>query len=294
MTDGVPAPGGAGDKAQEKRPRKVRRDKGIRLMNGRDRRILAWAAEQYALRFDHLQQLLSAEPGHHSDKFAPGRNGITDSAVDQVLDRWLQEPAWAEYRRFHVDTPGWVWPTPFAIDVLHGQGLVPKYGRHFLRESTLEHLHWINCVRLDYERRHPDFRWVSERTLRKILGRREEGDDLAHIPDGQLWVDDRRAAAVEVELSPKNSDAEYDAILDELLISGVMLPDGNTFTYRTVWYFVSSATPVHVQARRMVEAARERLEEEYRSRVMVIELEKMVQRNDTTTATAPGQPGQRA
>ncbi len=270
---------------QDERKRQSRRDKGARLMNSRDKRVLSWVAEQYAVRFDHLRRLLSQEPGHKSDKFAPGARGVSDSDVLQVIKRWEREPAWAVYKRFYVGVPGWIWTTPYGVDVLSSQNFIPRYARHFPKESTFEHLHFVNYVRLDIEARHPDYRWVSERSIRKLLGRREEGDDLAHIPDGQIWLDDQRAVAVEVELSPKN-EGDYDAILDELLITGVMLPDGSAFKYKTVWYFVSSANDVHVQARRMVEEARGRLADEYRRFVQVIELETLVQRYDASAAAA--------
>ncbi len=261
-------------------PRKTRRDKGMRIMKSRDTRVLCWIAEQYALRLDHLRHLLSREPGHTSERFAPGAAGISDSAIIQVIGRWAQEPAWAEYKRFYVDTPGWVWTTAYGVEVLASQGLIPAYGRHTLRESTLAHLHAINAVRLNIELRHPEHRWVSERSLRKLLGRRVEGDDLVHLPDAQVWLDEQRAVAVEVELSPKSAQ-EYDAIFDELLVTGVALPDGSVFRYKTVWYIVNQATSVHVQARRMVEDARARLAERYRRLVQVIELETLVQAYET-------------
>jgi len=257
--------------------RKERRDKGSRLLTARDRRVLAWIAEQYAVRFDHVRRLLSATPGHTSPRFVPGPGGVSDSDVLQVVRRWEQEPAWAVYRRYYIASPGWIWATPHCIDVLAGMGMLPAYGRHFLRESTLEHLHWTNAVRLECERRHPGSRWVSERSIRRMLGRREEGDDLVHIPDGQLWLDERRMVAIEVELSPK-SESEYDAILDELLVSGVIVPDQPTaFVYQAVWYFVSYANDVRVQAARSVSVACSRLSEEYSRRVQIISLEKVVQ-----------------
>ncbi len=109
----------------EKQPRRQRRDTGARLLTRRDKRVLSWIAQQYAVRFDHVQQLLSQEPGHTSDRFAPGPRGVSDSDVLQVITRWEQEPAWAGYRRFSVETPGWVWVTPLSLEMLHGQGLVP-------------------------------------------------------------------------------------------------------------------------------------------------------------------------
>lgn len=277
---------------QEEKKRKPRRDKGIRLMTARDQWVLAWIAEQYAVRFDHVRQLLSLQPGHRSARFAPGSDGVSDSDVLQVIGRWEREPAWVGYRRFHVGQPGWVWVTPVGIEILSSQGFLPKYGRHTLKESTFEHLHCINCVRLDYARRHPEWSWVSERSIRRLLGRSMEGDDLAHIPDGQLWLGERRAVAVEVELSPKD-EREYDRIFHELLVAGVQLSDTTSFVYKTVWYFVSSANDVHRQAWRMVEEARVRLPEDYRRRVQIIDLEKVV-RHDASTALAPATSGERS
>ncbi len=75
-------------------------------MTMRDLWVLRWIGEQYAIRFDQLQQLLSREPGHHSLDKAPGSHGVTDSAVDQVIRRWLLEPAWVMYERIYTSAPG--------------------------------------------------------------------------------------------------------------------------------------------------------------------------------------------
>lgn len=200
---------------------------------------------------------------------SPGPDGVTNSGVLQVISRWERDPQWAEYKRIYAHVPGWVWVTPYFIDFLHGAGLLPKYGRHVLRESTLEHSYWINCIRLDVERRHPEYRWISERSLRAQQGRREEGEKIGHIPDAQIWVAPDKAVAVEVELSPK-SDSEIDDVFSELLIG-----DGASFVYGAIWYFVSDTTSTNGQAHRVVESAKQRLQEPLRSKIQIIDLERL-------------------
>jgi hypothetical protein len=231
--------------------RSTRRDKGIRLLTPRDRWVLPWIAEQYAVRFDHLRLLLS-----RNLRTVSGRQSVTPSGVRQVLRRWTRAPEWAEYQRIYTDTPGWIWLTPVGMQLFD----LP-YARHVIRESTLEHLHGINGVRLDIERRHPEYRWISERAMRAQFPRREEGERVGHTPDAQIWTPEGRRIAVEVELSWKREE-EMDTILQLLLRD-----------YHTVWYFVGQANPAQVRARRAVEKAQQRLPEELRPRVQVIALE---------------------
>src|SRR5262249_22648133 len=160
----------------------------------------------------------------------PGPGGITDSAVGQVIARWTQEPAYVEYKRVYVGMPGWIWLTPYAE-----QFLELPYGRHQVRESRFTHRYYVNLVRLDYEQRHPECSWVSERSLLQEFARREPGEAAPHVPDGEVWVSADKVIAIEVELSPK-SEQEIDAILSELCER-----------YQTIWYFVSDASPVNVR-----------------------------------------------
>ena len=266
--------GGQDERAQQHKLRKTRRDKGTRLMTARDLWVLRWIGEQYAVRFDQLQQLLSREPGHHNEDRAPGPHGITDSAVDQVIRRWTLEPSWVVYERIYNNAPGWIWLTRSCERLLE----LP-YARHNVRESRLSHRYYNNCVRLDIERRHPEYRWVSERTLLSQLPRRSQGDELPHIPDAEVWLSPAGTVAVEVELSPKD-DVEIDAILLELLA-------GEPPRYRTVWYFVSDADPVYGQAHRVVQAAFERLPATLQPRMKIIPLEKVGVSDDTITTAAP-------
>jgi len=236
---------------------KTRRDKGKKLIKARDRIVLPWIAQQYAARLDQVQVLLSRMPGKGGRPVSP--TGLTLSAVLQVVARWV-ELGLVEYERGDADEPGWVHLTALGLRRLGlpYAPLTPAPGSH-------QHLFHINRVRLDLERRHPTYQWISERTLRAALPRRAEGVTVPHLPDAQVWTP--KPVAVEVERSPK-SPGELDAILTELLIAGVPAVGGEApLLYTTVWYFVRSNT------RASIEAARSRLPEAYRTRVKIYSLE---------------------
>jgi hypothetical protein len=260
VTDQSLHPTGAG--TQRRRPRKERRDKGTKLIKRRDLIVLLWIAQQYAARLDHVQELLGRMPGRGGKPASP--SGLTLSAVLQVVDRWVTLGL-VEYQRIYDGEPGYVSVTADGLKILH----LP-YARRTPAESTLQHLHHINRVRLELERRHPDFHWVSERVLRAAQPRREEGSVVPHLPDAQVWAPS--AIAVEVERSPK-SPKELDDLLTELLITGAAAADGeHPLLYTTIWYFVTTKT------RSSVEQARDRLPADLQPRVKVLSLETFAQR----------------
>jgi len=234
-----------------------RRDKGKKLIKPRDRIVLLWIAQQYAARLDQVQALLNRMPGKGGRKVSP--TGLTLSAVLQVVDRWVTLGL-VEYKRIYDGEPGWVWLTPHGLAILQ----LP-YARLAPKESTFPHLYHINRVRLELERRHPEYRWVSERTLRAAQPRREEGVRVPHLPDAHVYTP--KLVTVEVELSPK-SPQELDEIFTELLIVGVPQAGGEApLVSTTIWYFVWPKT------RTSIEEARNRLAENYRPRVKILSIE---------------------
>jgi hypothetical protein len=236
--------------------RRQRRDKGKKLIKRRDRVVLPWVAEQYAARVDQVRELLSRMPGHGGRPVSP--TGLTMSAVLQVVDRWVTLGL-VEYRRIYEGEPGWIHLTSSGLRMLH-----LSYTLLAPAESTLPHLYRINRVRLDMERRHPDFRWISERTLRAAQPRRASGSVVPHLPDAQVRTP--KLVAVEVERSPK-SDQELDEVLTELLITGSPSPGGDEpLLYSTVWYFV------RLETRSSIEKARDRLPSDCQARVKVLSL----------------------
>jgi hypothetical protein len=236
---------------------KTRRDKGTKLVKPRDVIVLLWIAQQYATRLDQLQELLNCMPGKGGRQISP--TGLTLSAVFQVVNRWVTLGL-VEYKRIYHDEPGWVWRTPHGLSMLQ----LP-YARLSPKESTFPHLYHINRVRLELERRHPEYHWVSERTLRAKQPKREEGVRVAHIADAYVYTP--KLVTVEVERSPK-SPKELDEIFTELLIIGLSQVDGGTpLVCATVWYFVSPRT------RKSIEDARNRLPERYQPRVKILSIE---------------------
>jgi len=234
-----------------------RRDKGKKLIKPRDCIVLLWIAQQYAARLDQVQALLNRMPGKGGRKVSP--TGLTLSAVLQVVDRWVTLGL-VEYKRIYDGEPGWVWLTPHGLAILQ-----LLYARLAPKESTFPHLYHINRVRLELERRHPEYRWVSERTLRAAQPRREEGVRVPHLPDAHVYTP--KLVTVEVELSPK-SPQELDEIFTELLIVGVPQAGGEApLVSTTVWYFVWPKT------RTSIEEARGRLPETYRPRVKILSIE---------------------
>jgi hypothetical protein len=239
-----------------KQPRKERRDKGKKLIKRRDLIVLLWIAQQYGARLDQVQALLSRMPGRGGKPVSP--SGLTLSAVLQVVDRWVTLGL-VEYKRIYNDEPGWVWLTSYALRLLQ----LP-YTMLTPADSTLSHLYNINRVRLDLEGRHPEYQWISERTLRAAQPRRAEGTVLPHLPDAQVRTP--KLVAVEIERSPK-SPKELDDILTELLITGSPSTDSDEpLLYTTVWYFVRPKT------RTSVEQARDRLPPDCQPRVKALSL----------------------
>ncbi len=251
----------AASRKRTKRPRKERRDKGKKLIKRRDLIVLLWIAQQYGARLDQVQTLLSRMPGRGGKPVSS--SGLTLSAVLQVVDRWVTLGL-VQYKRIYDDEPGWVWLTSYALRLLQ----LP-YTMLTPADSTLSHLYTINRVRLDLEGRHPEYQWISERTLRAAQPRREEGAVLPHLPDAQVRTP--KLVAVEVERSPK-SPKELDDILTELLITGSLSTDSDEpLLYTTVWYFVRPKT------RTSVEQARDRLPPDCQPRVKVLSLETLTE-----------------
>ncbi len=157
----------------------------------RDVAGLRWVAEQYAVRTDVLDHLLSVA--------AAGR----PSRAARVVARW-RDAGLVERRRFLVDHPAVVWPTATGL-----RRIAAPYPPHPPAVGLLAHLHAVSLVRLGVERRGAR-RWVSERAL---LRRRRTRD--AHLPDGLFRTAGGVEVAVEVELTRKPGP-RLRGIVDEL------------------------------------------------------------------------------
>jgi hypothetical protein len=174
----------------------------------RDVEVLAWVAEQYAVRADTLALLLGRRSPEiprtvHRWPFAPGEwaelPALSEATVRYHLRRW-HRAGWVRPQRALGRT--WVVPTRGGLE-LAGSGYRPWT----LVPSQLNHLHAVAVVRLAIEAANPDAEWVSERALARLRAQRRE---TWWRPDGGLVVADAAVSGgpplhnIEVELTPKH------------------------------------------------------------------------------------------
>ena len=163
---------------------------GVQLTE-RDLEVLAWIADQYAVRTDVIRWLLG--------------NGtpLSDSRTRAVVARW-QRAGVAESRRFFAGAPHVVWLTRA------GSALVrPGWRTRPPTLSMLAHHHAVSQVRLAIERRGHGTDWVCERVLYK-----QRATPDAHVPDGTFRSSRGPVTAVEVELTLKAADRLRDIVRD--------------------------------------------------------------------------------
>ena len=165
----------------------ARRRQAKEQLRTRDLAVLAWCAEQYAVRIDQLEVLLVSGP----------------RTVRRVTVR-LREAGLIEVRKLLVGEPAWAIPTSRGLRTT-GQG----FGLWRPRVGLLAHVAAINDVRLHVQSRSPRSEWLPERFLAK-----ERRHPKEHLPDGVVIADGRRVA-IEVELTVK-SRRRMGQILDEL------------------------------------------------------------------------------
>jgi len=185
--------------------RRTRHDRGKPRLTTRDRFALTWVGEQYAMRFDQVQELLGQRAGHG----ATYEDEIGDSATHNVLDHW-KKGKWVDTRRLDETGQVWVWLTKKGLTALS----LPYQYLHApnLGEEKLKHVSAITDVRLEHDDGTPGTQWTSERTLLQGTHRRR-GDARVHRPDAVLTIGDD-LIAIEVELSRKT-----ESLLSHVLLS---------------------------------------------------------------------------
>jgi hypothetical protein len=201
--------------------RKLRFDRGMQFTS-RDLQVLVWIGEQYAARFDQVQNLLSRY-GPAGATTRPER--LSKVRTREIIARW-QSADLVETGRILHDEPFWIWLSNagLAETNLSYHSLHPK-------PSTVQHLYYINQVRLMLAKERPLAYWTSERAIRSEQERRAFGSKVFHIPDGIVTLDGKQVA-IEVELQAKESRRVKQIIhyLHQLT------------QYACVWYFVNSST----------------------------------------------------
>ena len=174
----------------ERRNTRVDKPAGVQLTE-RDLEVLAWIADQYAVRTDVIRWLLG--------------NGtpLSHSRTRAVIARW-QRAGVAESRRFFAGAPHVVWLTRAGTALVR-----PGWRTRPPTLSMLAHHHAVSQVRLAIEGRGHGADWVCERVLYK-----QRSTPDAHVPDGTFRSSRGPVTAVEVELTLKSADRLRDIVRD--------------------------------------------------------------------------------
>jgi hypothetical protein len=206
----------------------------VHQLTPRDIICLTWIAMQYAIRLDQLQRLLfrfTPEPDRY--KLKPGSDRLSLDRTYEVIAKWL---SWGYIEKggvLHHDKL-WIWVSREGMRACQ----LPFTSNGKPAPSRVPHLFYINQIRLYIEAKRPDDLWTSERQIRREAGAAAKGEDLPHLPDAILTsATNGKITALEIERSSKTEDELLDD-LRELAVS-----------YKSVWYFASSATKRQVEAR---------------------------------------------
>ena len=195
-------------------PKRMRRsDYGSVRLTTRDLAILKWIGEQYAIRFDHLQELATRYSKNPTNKV------LGYHAVYGLSSRWVKLGL-VEREKIFAEDPMWLWLTKKGIETA---GLDHPYKVPAI--SRFAHVHAVNAVRLHVEAKAGDSaKWICEREANAL--RKEEGQK--HLIDGLVeYPDENEVVGVEVELTQKRQE-RLNSILKELRAN-----------YKSVWYFAS-------------------------------------------------------
>ncbi len=199
--------------AAEQAGRKRRRDAGQTQITARDRAVLPWVGDQYAVRLDQLQWLLDRS----EDQAAPRPKQAGLDGARKVLARW-EALGFAESRKVYSDQPRWLWLTAKGLARLER-----GYRYKEPAQSRFDHYYAVNQVRLYLEgpASPQAVVWRPEREI-KPWG---ASDRNPHYADAEVEVQGR-TVAIEVERTTKKP-ADLLAIL-QVLAAG----------YARTWYFV--------------------------------------------------------
>lgn len=209
-----------------------RYDQGPRL-TPRDRACLFWIACMYAIRLDQLQRLLLRHtPKQDLGKVKHGADRLSLDRTYATLERWrtlklIEQSSILEREKL------WIWPSQRGL--VEAQTPFRYYGGP--SSIRLPHLFYVNEVRLEVEGKRPDDHWKSERDIRRELPPVRRGEKRPHVPDAILYAASGKVTIIEVERLSKTNDD-----LAEILSA---LAD----QYKSIWYFVTSATRRQVEQR---------------------------------------------
>ncbi len=192
--------------------RKVRKDKGRPQWTDRDRWLWAYIGYMRAMRFDQIRRLAARGSEYEIEGWL-----LSVSRTSEIIGRWVEEKIAIFRQIFHAQS-GWCYLTRRGLR---------EAGFAFRAEApsvrSLDHLYWINEVRMHLEEEHPDMRWVSERAIQAQQELRQKGQKLRHIQDGILLLKDTHGEWEEIDIEvqvSKPSPGEVEEVMSDQFWTG--------------------------------------------------------------------------
>lgn len=172
--------------------RKTRKDRDQPVWKDRDLLILEFIADMRAVRFDQVRRLAARE-----SEYETAHELLSESRTSELVKRYT-DTRLAVFMPAFANQPGFVYLTR------RGLRLVERSEYHADTPSLrlLEHLYWINEVRLHLEDEYNDeqMEWVSERLLQTEQELRQSGQKMQHMPDGVFIYTDDEGKSTEIDI----------------------------------------------------------------------------------------------
>lgn len=223
--------------------RKTRKDKDQPQWTERDEYCFWLIGHIRAMRIDQLQRVLAR---WSQEEIESGMLSL--SRTVEIVDRWVKQK-YAVYRRVFYKQPGWVYMTRKG---LRHAGL--DFRAEAPSERSLEHLYWINEVRMKLEAEDPKVEWISERSIQAERELQPKGKQLKHIPDGVLILpgSDTESEGEEIDIEVQISKPSPQKVAE---VMGGYWTSGSTNPLR---YYVNKQSSGVVRAvyRKMVQERR--------------------------------------
>jgi len=189
---------------------------------------------------------------------------VTSEAARKTVQRWISN-GYAQTAVLLRGDPAYVWLTArgMALTGLSYPATEPAI-------AVLQHTATVTDIRLQLMNRYPHCQWRSERAIRALIPARTRGQQLPHIPDGELTVPGFGIIAIEAERTAKTIQRTRNIQLgllsrkydyDEQVGASPAKP-----RYRQIWYFVTEATAS------VVRAAGEQLPADYQARLVITDI----------------------
>jgi len=183
----------------------------------RDRYCLWYIGHMHALRFDQLQRLLTRTAS--SQRTAP----LSYTRTWDIVQRW-KKANFVVYDLTRSRKTGWISLTRKGLRFVD----LPFRAQ---KTSLLDHVYWINEVRMHLEEVYPTMQWISERSLQEGKLMREGGQKRIHVSDGQLLLPGAHGEQVCIDIEVQVSKPEWNKVKVVMIGDDLWTADNHAMHY---------------------------------------------------------------